>query len=97
AQDYRVYVMPANADIRSLGCGDISIRDAVYRCAGDREAHAIPVDPMGIPSDWIFTTYKGPIHDYIFDFSRTESEATLGYVYVDPAPGRIPVYVLGDP
>ena len=38
ARDYRVYVLPDDEDISSDGSGHITIKNAVYRCAGDRQA-----------------------------------------------------------
>jgi len=35
-------------------------------------------------------------HD-VLGFTRTLADATLGYVYTSPGPGRVPVYALGDP
>ena len=44
ARDYRVYALPADKDISSDGSGHVTVKNAIYRCAGDRQAPATNMD-----------------------------------------------------
>jgi hypothetical protein len=81
AADYRIYEMPDPARISAGSGGAVTITDAVYRCAGDR--------PM-----W---SGGGQLAGDVMFYERNASESLLGYVYPSAAPGRIPVFALGDP
>ena len=50
AVDYRVYALPQNQDISTAPNGDITIRNVVYRCAGNREVPPIALDRIALPS-----------------------------------------------
>jgi hypothetical protein len=94
ARDYRVYVLPADSDISSDDSGHITVQNAVYRCAGDRQAPKTVLDS----TDWvqgydIYTLVDGAD---VIGYTRTMDESTLGYVYTTPGDGRVPVYQLGD-
>jgi hypothetical protein len=90
AKDYRVYPAPVGMDVDA----GTPIPNAIYRCAGDREAPVVPTDaeaqvPGGAVHTWVNSSVQG--------FTRTTADATLGYVYPTDGVGRIPIYALGDP
>jgi hypothetical protein len=94
AKDYRVYVLPADGDVSAAGDGHVSVRNATYRCAGDRMAPAPSLDAVTQASSWMHTLVDNqPVDGY----TRPLAEATLGYVFATPASDRKPVYALGDP
>jgi hypothetical protein len=93
ALDYRVYPLPADADIQVAGDGRVTVHNAIYRCAGDRESPAPNVEDAGNPGAWVTTQVDG---DTIGGYARTIADATLGYVYASPGPGLVPVYALGE-
>jgi hypothetical protein len=89
ARDYRIFVVPDGTD-----GGTPVPTDKTYRCAGDREAPAVPLDgdtsvPSGAMATWVNSSTSG--------YARTTADATLGYVYAEAGPGRVPVYAMGDP
>ena len=95
AKDYRVYVLPADGDVSSDSTGHLTIKNAVYRCAGNRQMPKMAMDAETPPSNggmWTFVDGMD-VHGY----TRTLPEATLGYVYTTPGDGRVPVYAMGDP
>jgi hypothetical protein len=94
ALDYRVYALPADGDIKLGDAGAVVINNATYRCAGDREA-----PPTYIDNDPVLG--GGAIHAQVDDqtvggYKRSVADATLGYVYIEPGDGRVPVYALGE-
>ena len=93
AVDYRVYELPANEDVTIEG-GDVTIRNATYRCAGNRQAPFVTVDGAEqVASGYMRTLVDGQdVGGYI----RTLDEATLGHAYAEPGRDRVPVYALGD-
>jgi hypothetical protein len=94
ALDYRVYPLPSDSDIQTGANGQVVVHNAIYRCAGDRES-ALPYsdnEPM-IQSDAIHTQVD---QQMVGGYLRTLADATLGYVYPNPGPGLVPVYVLGE-
>ncbi len=95
ARDYRVYPAPPDDDIAVGSDGYVTVRNAIYRCAGDRES-PVPVVDDGPPiaSDGIRTLVD---QKDVGGVTRTKADATLGYVYEGPGPGRVPVYAFGDP
>jgi hypothetical protein len=94
AVDYRVYPLPADGDIDIGADGQVVVHNAIYRCAGTRETEAPYVDDAAaVQSDAIHTEVDGQT---VGGYLRTLADATLGYVYTQPGPGLIPVYVLGD-
>ncbi len=83
ALDYRVYPLPNDADITASEGGQVVIKNAVYRCAGDREAVSpIVEDAPYIASDAVHTQIAQSVGGY----QRTKEEAVLGYVFTDPGP-----------
>ena len=95
ARDYRVYVLPDDKDISSDGSGHITVKNAIYRCAGDRQAPPTTMDGAAqVQSGAIKTLVDGQSVDGVM---RTLADATLGYIYVTAGAGRVPVYAMGDP
>lgn len=100
AKDYRVYVLPADEDITALDDGHVTVQNAIYRCAGDRQTP--PLLPDDAPSITERTNYYDKFRSKVDGsdvegYKRTLNEATLGYVYTTPGDGRIPVFSMGDP
>lgn len=94
ALDYRVYPLPADADVIALPGGDLAVHNGLYRCAGDREVRPVPSDgEPQVQSGAVRTVIGGTVWGYL----RDVSEATLGYVFATPGPDRVPVFALGDP
>ena len=93
AADYRIYPAPSASEIVNEADGGVAIRNAIYRCAGDREAPPVPTDdePQG-QGNAVITYVDHDVHSFV----RTTADAILGYVYVSPGPGRSPVWALGD-
>jgi hypothetical protein len=96
ALDYRVYPLPNNSDINVGSDGAITVKNAIYRCAGNRESPAPNID--GTPNeasagDYITTQVD---NQTVGGYLRTLADATLGYVYTQPGPGLVPVYALGE-
>jgi hypothetical protein len=94
ALDYRVYPLPSDGDIDVMPDGQVVTRNAVYRCAGDRETSAPTIDAAP-------TVAGSAIHTQVDQqtvggYLRVMADATLGYVYTQPAPGLVPVYSLGE-
>jgi hypothetical protein len=94
ARDYRVYPLPSDADISTSSDGSTVIQNAIYRCAGDRETPSPTIDngPM-VPGSAIHTQVD---QQKVGGYTRSKAEATLGYVYTQPADGLVPVYALGQ-
>jgi len=94
AVDYRVYALPKNQDISLADNGEVTIQNAVYRCAGNREAPPVALD--GAPpltSGYMKTLVDG---QDVNGYTRSLDEATLGHVYLESGKDRMPVYALGD-
>jgi len=94
ALDYRVYPLPADGDVNIAADGLVTVHDAVYRCAGNRESPFPNVEDAGNTGSWVTTRVDG---DTVGGYARTMADATLGYVHTQPGPGLVPVYVLGEP
>jgi hypothetical protein len=97
ARDYRVYELPSDSDISVGKDGLVSIQNAIYRCAGDRQSPSLDADtdPGKLKQSELVTTFVEGMD--VKGYKRTLEEATLGYVYANPGPGRVPVYSMGDP
>jgi hypothetical protein len=93
AVDYRVYPLPADQDVDVGADGHVTVRDALYRCAGNRESPFPNVEDAGNTGAWVTTKVDG---DTVGGYPRTMADATIGYVYAAPGPGLVPVYVLGE-
>jgi hypothetical protein len=93
ARDYRIYELPANADI-SQQSGRVIVRNATYRCAGNQQAPVVRTDgEQDQASEETHTVVVGDV----FGYARTQADSVLGYVFEREGAGRIPVYALGDP
>jgi hypothetical protein len=94
AVDYRVYALPANQDISVGQDGSILVKNAVYRCAGNRQAPPVALDAAPpLTSGYMKTLVDGVD---VNGFVRSLSDATLGYVFLEAGKDRVPVYALGD-
>jgi hypothetical protein len=94
AKDYRVYPLPKDEDIELGADGKVVVKNAIYRCAGNREAPAPTVDDgPEVEGSWMTTRVD---QQTVGGHLRTLADATLGYVYTEPGPDRVPVYVLGE-
>ncbi len=94
ALDYRVYPLPADGDLTVAADKSVIVHNGTYRCAGNREAPPTYADaePM-IGGDAIHALVD---QQKVGGYPRTLAGATLGYVFTDPGPGRVPVYALGE-
>jgi hypothetical protein len=90
AKDYRIYTLPAEADVLVGQNGEVAVRNAVYRCGGalPREDRANSAMKQMFP-----LSLAGNIHGY----QRSEAESVIGYVYLTPGPGRTAVYRVANP
>jgi hypothetical protein len=93
AVDYRVYPLPSDSDITANSDKSVTIKNAVYRCAGVRQTFDVPNnignDAMNPDAGqkYLNGQYSWPV--------KVPSTPTLGYVYVSPASDRQPVYAVG--
>jgi hypothetical protein len=95
AADYRVYPLPADADI-DIKTDPPTIKNATYRCAGTMEKSSVSSDDGKThpPANNIVQTL---VTSAVSGYTRTMDEATLGYVYPEPGDGLVPVWALGNP
>jgi hypothetical protein len=93
ALDYRIYPMPKPEDVLIGEKGEVVVKNAIYRCGGDRPFKSRENDP-GAGFDASLTAGNGNV---IHDFVRKPEDAILGYVYLTPGTGRNPVYRMSDP
>ncbi len=93
AVDYRIYPLPPDDAITTNPDGTIRVTNAIYRCAGQREALYMVPDQPGVNDNAAggLTTVDGAVQG----FTRAEADATLGCVYTKPGDGRVPVYGVG--
>jgi hypothetical protein len=89
ARDYRIYPYPKEGSVLSGSDGALVVRDAIYRCSGDRPRPRRDRDGINL----VGISLEGNIHG----FMRKQADALLGHVFLTPAAGREPVYRLGDP
>jgi hypothetical protein len=94
ARDYRIYTLPKPEDVLVGANGELAVRNAIYRCGGDRPFQARKDDEAFL-YEASFT--GGANGNLIHDFVRSEADKVLGYVYLTPGPGRQPVYKVADP
>jgi len=92
AVDYRIYPEPADTDWLIGAAGEVGVKNGVYRCAGDR-VFTDRKNDQGALYDCSISGCDNTLHNY----SRTDAESTLGYVFITPAADRVPVYRLGNP
>ena len=95
ARDYRVYVLPNDSDVMPGSSGALTVRNATYRCAGDRQSRDAVADGDSLGGGETVKTLVD--NQNVKGYRRTLADATLGHVYVKPGDGRVPVYALGDP
>jgi hypothetical protein len=91
ALDYRIYKLPDPANVLVGADGELVVKDAIYRCGGDR--------PIRLRKDDAANNYDGTLTaraDTLQNYERQASEEKLGYVFVTPGVGRQPVYRLAD-
>ena len=89
ARDYRIYPYPEPGSVLVGDDGTVVVRDAIYRCSGDRPR--FPRANDGI--NQLAVSLEGNVHGYM----RSEDESLLGYVYRTTGGGGVPVYRLGYP
>ncbi|MEI9953229.1 MAG: hypothetical protein WDO74_30675 [Pseudomonadota bacterium] len=93
ALDYRVYQLPADGDVVVAADKSFYVKNGTYRCAGNREAPPVYADNEPMISGQALHTLVDK--QMVGGYMRTLADATLGYVYVQPGDGRVPVYALG--
>jgi hypothetical protein len=98
AADYRIYPLPADGDITMNADGSVVVKNAIYRCAGHREALYMLNDIVSPDPGWNDNSAGGVTiqNGVVENFTRAEADAQLGYVYTAPAAGLVPVYVIGN-
>jgi hypothetical protein len=92
ALDYRIYPYPSTDDVLVGAAGEVVVRNAIYRCAGERPIRSRENDPAGY-----FDASLAFNDDVGQGYARTEPESVLGYVYLTPSANRAPVYRMADP
>jgi hypothetical protein len=95
AIDYRVYPLPNPGDVTVNADGSLTIKNAIYRCAGLRQTFDLPNNT----SNNLTAPDAGQVYENVSNpqYSWTvqiPSSPTLGYVYVTSAPGLVPVYAV---
>jgi tetrahydromethanopterin S-methyltransferase subunit B len=92
AVDYRVYALPAAADLTTNSNGSITIRNGVYRCAGLRQTLDLPNNIGNSVTDPdAGQAYVNSIYSWTATVPATP---TLGYVYLVPTSEAVPVYAV---
>ncbi len=86
AQDYRIYPLPDDSAIVENADGSVTVQGATYRCSGDRQTWDAQSaqNTTGVFAQGLTTQFDSDL-----------ANDTLGYVYVKPASGLVPVYALG--
>jgi len=92
AVDYRIYPEPAPGDWLIGAAGEVGVKNGIYRCAGDRVFQDRAADTANL-FDCSISGCANTQHNY----TRTEADSHLGYVFLTPAADRVPVYRLADP
>jgi hypothetical protein len=92
ALDYRIYPEPAAADWLIGSAGEVGAKNAIYRCAGQR----VHQDRKSVPGSGFDAALFGG-DNARHGYARKEGESDLGYVFLTPGPGRVPVYRVADP
>ena len=96
AVDYRVYPLPSPGDITVNGDGSLTIKNAVYRCAGLRQTYDLPNNTTNnLTAPDAGQLYENPNEQYSWT-AQIPATPTLGYVYVTPGQGLVPVYAIGE-
>jgi hypothetical protein len=94
AKDYRIYVLPADSDITANSDGTLTVKNALYRCSGQRPALFMLQDQKSTDTNNSNAGGTTIVNGNVAGFNRTEADEQLGYVYTGPGAGRSPVYVL---
>jgi hypothetical protein len=92
AKDYRIYALPDDGDITAYSDGSLTVKNAIYRCAGLRQSSDLKNNINA--ADPALTVIGSSVLTAKID--ATEANNRLGYVYVTPASDRIPVYALAN-
>jgi hypothetical protein len=92
AVDYRVYPLPSAADVTVNADGSLTIKNAIYRCAGLRETFDLP--NATLPAADAYQDTQNPNQQYSW-IAPIPANPTLGYVYATPGKGHVPVYAVG--
>jgi hypothetical protein len=93
AVDYRVYPLPADSDVTANSDKSVTVKNAIYRCAGVRQTYDLPNNAGN--------DVKNPDAGQVYAYGQYAWQAkvlttpTLGYVYVTGASDRQPVYAVG--
>ncbi|MFT3925221.1 MAG: hypothetical protein QM778_21975 [Myxococcales bacterium] len=90
AKDYRIYPLPADADVLVGDNGEVAVKNAIYRCAG-----ALPRDDRSM--DQLKAFFAASVSGGAGGFNRQEADSILGHVYLTPGAGRTPVYRVANP
>ncbi|MGA7123426.1 MAG: hypothetical protein WBY94_25205, partial [Polyangiaceae bacterium] len=93
AVDYRVYPLPDPSTVTTNADGSLTIKNAIYRCAGLRQTFDLPNNT----SNSLNKASAGQVYaSGAYSWGATvPAKPALGYVYVTPASDRIPVYAIG--
>jgi hypothetical protein len=92
AVDYRVYPLPAPSDVTVNSDGSLTIKNAVYRCAGLRQALDLPNNTENsVTNPDAGQAYVNGQYSWT---AEIPTMPTLGYVNVTPGPGLLPVYAI---
>src|SRR6185295_5445842 len=75
ARDYRVYVLPNDSDIMPGSTGALNVRNATYRCAGDRQSRDAVQDGASLGGGETVKTLVD--NQEVKGFRRTLADATL--------------------
>jgi hypothetical protein len=96
AVDYRIYPLPDDNHLTIGDDGRIVVDNAIYRCAGHREALYMLEDIVNPDEGWNDNSAGGTtvLNGAVEGFERAESDAKLGHVFTAPADDRQPVYVV---
>jgi hypothetical protein len=92
AVDYRVYALPNPSDVMTNADGSLTIKNAIYRCAGLRQSFDLPnntSNSLNRPSAG--QTYVNGTSSW---GATVPSKPTLGYVFLTPASDRLAVYAI---
>ncbi|HXN33872.1 MAG TPA: hypothetical protein VN894_18510, partial [Polyangiaceae bacterium] len=92
AVDYRVYPLPNPSDVTTNTDGSLTIKNAIYRCAGLRQSLDLPNNT----SNNVNKPNAGQVYvNGMYSWGATvPAKPTLGYVYLTPASDRLPVYAV---
>jgi hypothetical protein len=103
AVDYRVYPLPPADQITNNSDGSITIKNAIYRCAGMRQGWDLQNNFDADAGSLTYPTNGNPgaldLMNAPFNWTASvTANPTLGYVYTTSGSGLIPVYaVAGHP